>query len=124
MTDNATPEASPEDDFTILIQWHDGSDDGYEPAAGGDIPETLKKESEKALNMAMGTVRSMAYRVSKTMNSIDAKIRPDEAEIEFGVNLDMETGAWLAKTSAGAQLSVKLKWKIEQAKRPVIEISK
>jgi len=74
--------------------------------------------------MAMGTVRSMAYRVSKTINGIDAKVRPDEAEIEFGINLDMEAGAWLAKTGAGAQLSVKLKWKIEQPKQPVIEISK
>ena len=124
MTDNTTPEmTSAEEDFTILIQWHNGKS-GQRLAAGGSVPEKLKEESEKALNMAMGTVRSMAYRVSKTMETMDAKVRPNEAEIEFGVNLDMEVGAWLAKTGAGAQITVKLKWNVEQAKIPTIEISK
>ncbi|OQY29699.1 MAG: hypothetical protein B6I38_07950 [Anaerolineaceae bacterium 4572_5.1] len=123
MSNNTMLETNPEEDFTILIQWADGKS-GQRLAAGGGVPEKLKEKSETALNMAMGTMRSMAYRVSKTMNKMDDKIRPDEAEIEFGVNLDMESGAWLAKTSVGAQMTVKLKWNIEQAKRPTIEISK
>jgi len=116
MTDDANTD--PAQEFTVLIEWPDEhAYGGYEPVAKGEFSETLKEQSEKALNIAMGTLRSMAYRVSKTMREMDDQMRPQEAEVEFGVNLDAEAGAWLAKTSAGAQLTVKLKWVVEKPER-------
>jgi len=120
MTDDASLQAPPDpaQEFTILIEWPDEhAYGGYEPVAKGEPSETLKEQSEKALNVAMGTLRAMAYRVSKTMREMDQQARPHEAEVEFGVNLDAEAGAWLAKTSVGAQLTVKLKWVIERPER-------
>lgn len=120
MTDDVSLQTppDPDPDFTILIEWPDEhAYGGYAPVAKGEFSETLKEQSEKALNIAMGTLRSMAYRVSRTMREMDEHARPHEAEVEFGVNLDAEAGAWLAKTSAGAQLTVKLKWMIEKPER-------
>jgi len=110
MADNTmTPEVDLDEEFTILVEWADGDDD-YELLAGGDIPDQLKEKSEKALALAMKTVKSMAKRVTRTMSEIDSKARPDEAEISFGINLRASAGALLAKTGANAQLNVTLKW--------------
>lgn len=107
------------ENFSIQVQWP--SEDGYitRVARGGDEQE-LKARAQIALNLAMGTIGTMSYRVSKAINALEDKVRPNEAEIEFGINLDAEAGALLAKASAGAQLTVKLKWLVEQPERPKI----
>ncbi|MEU1882756.1 CU044_2847 family protein [Streptosporangium sp. NPDC001559] len=38
------------------------------------------------------------------------RLRPDQIEIEFGVKLNAEAGALIAKTSTEGQLTVKLTW--------------
>jgi hypothetical protein len=120
MTDDASlpAPAAPDPDFVVRIEWPDEhAYGGYEPVAKGELSDRLKEQSEKAPNVAMGTLRAMAYRVSRTMREMDDQMRPQEAEVEFGVNLDAEAGAWLARTSAGAQLTVKLKWVVEKPER-------
>jgi hypothetical protein len=59
----------------------------------------------------MGTIRAMAYRVAKTIDQLEDKARPHEAEVEFGITLDAEAGAMLAKASPSAQITVKLRGK-------------
>jgi hypothetical protein len=83
----------------------------------------LQAQSQKAINLAMGTIRAMAYQVSKSINSLEDNVRPDEAEVEFGINLDAEAGAMLAKASTGAQITVKLKWTVEQPTRAKVLLS-
>lgn len=123
MTDNQEPVAAPEEqEFEILIEWP-YAPAGIQKAARGDRAELMKQQSQKALNLAMGTIRAMAYRVAKTVNALEDKARPDEAEVEFGITLDAESGALLAKASAGAQIKVKLKWTVVQPERATVLVS-
>ncbi len=41
--------------------------------------------------------------------------RPDELEITFGVKLDAQMGAVIARTGVEGQLEVKLTWKSERS---------
>ncbi len=103
-------------DFPIRVEWHSEAGRVTPTAREGDEQE-LQARAQKALNMAMGTLKVMAYRVSRAVNSLEEKVRPDEAEIEFGINLDSEIGAVVAKASAGAQFTITLKWVVAQPER-------
>jgi len=123
VTDNQEPVAAQEEqEFEILIEWP-YAPGGIQRAARADRAEMMKQQSQKALNLAMGTIRAMAYRVAKTVNALEDKARPDEAEVEFGITLDAESGALLAKASAGAQIKVKLKWTVVQPERATVLVS-
>ncbi len=116
MTDHQDSVAYQEEEtFAINIEWS-GQHRGYQNA-GADALQRVQDNSQRAINLAMGTIRAMAYRVSKTMGKLEDSVRPNEAEIEFGINLDAEAGALLARASTGAQITVKLKWAIDQPQR-------
>ena len=108
--------------FDILIDWSD------EPA--GVVKASVSVMSDKdlqrmqdALERAMGTMKAMARRVADTVRELEGSVRPNEAEVEFGINLSAEAGALLAKASTEAQISVKLKWEIAQVEpKPEIPI--
>ena len=103
------------EEFTVLVEWPRQPGGIQKASRGGAATmEALKEKSEEALHLAMQTIRSMSYRVFNTMDTIGSKVRPDEAEIEFGINLDTEVGALVAKASTGAQIKVKLKWNKSQ----------
>ncbi len=70
--------------------------------------EQLEELSNKALDSAMGTISQMAQRARALRDKI-----PDEftqVEIEFGIKLDAEAGALLAKAGGEAAISVTLTW--------------
>ncbi len=70
--------------------------------------EQLEELSNKALDSAMGTISQMAQRARALRDKI-----PDEftqVEIEFGIKLDVEAGALLAKAGGEAAISVTLTW--------------
>ena len=68
----------------------------------------------------MGTIRATAYHVAQTMDGLEDRVRPGEAEVEFGITLDAEAGAMLAKASTGAQIKVKPKWTIDQLQKATV----
>ncbi|HEY9799692.1 MAG TPA: CU044_2847 family protein [Leptolyngbyaceae cyanobacterium] len=71
-------------------------------------PADIAQESAKALDKAMLTIRQMA---KKTMDTIDTlSNKPSEVELEFGIKLNTEAGAIIAKTAGEASLKVKLLW--------------
>ncbi|WP_051309834.1 CU044_2847 family protein [Desulfogranum japonicum] len=94
----------------ILIEWPN-SEHGVKKNFLNGNSETNQKQSKEAINMAMNTIKVMAELVNSTMITMNDKARPDEAELEFGIALDAENGALIAKVSAGAQIKVRLKWK-------------
>ena len=71
-------------------------------------PEDLAKKSAEALDAAMNTVHQMATRVTTAMAALAKP--PSEVEVTFGIQLEAEAGALIAKASAGATLEVKLTW--------------
>lgn len=114
-----TPNTTTDDEeFVILIEWTD-SPSGIQKVSRANAMdiEKLKARTEQALNLAMGTIHAMAHRVTMGIQALNDTTRPDEVGIEFGINLDSEVGALVAKTSVGAQLKVNLKWNIETPDR-------
>mgnify|MGYP006303911125 FL=1 len=106
-----------DDEATILVE--------FEPQPGvrqvsrfGDLTkdqiEKLAERSEYALDRAMETVRAMAHRVTETVREIKLSERPDEVAVEFGLKLDAEAGAYIAKAGGEAGFKVMLKWEREK----------
>ena len=85
----------------ILVDFRRG---GFEEMSRLD----LSAESARAISKAMDTIRSMGERVSATVESLVH--RPTQAAVTFGITLDAEAGALLAKASAGASIEVTLTW--------------
>ncbi|GGW65176.1 CU044_2847 family protein [Streptomyces xantholiticus] len=107
--DGTAPTESDGDDLTpddgrLLVEFPPGR--GIRQVAVG--PADLLRRSEDAVNAAMGTIRSMAQRVNAAVGTLPR--RPDEVEVEFGITLDAESGAMIAKAGVGAALTVRLTW--------------
>jgi hypothetical protein len=78
-------------------------------------PAETAEQAAKALDSAMNTIHHMARRATAT---IDALVdRPSEFELSFGIKLDAEAGAFIAKAGVEASLSVKMTW--EREAKPV-----
>jgi hypothetical protein len=120
--DQASVSTEVDEEFIILIEWP-GAQAGVVKASRSERLKVMHEQSQKALTLAMATIRAMAYRVSQTINKIEDQVRPDEAEVEFGITLDAEAGAMLAKASTGAQIKVKLKWTVEQPQRATVLVA-
>ena len=107
------------EELEIYIEWPDQY--GIRKAAIGDSIDKLKDESQKAINLAMGTIREMATRVSVAIKDLQDDTRPDEVEVEFSIKLDVEGGVvvpMVAKTTVGGQFNVKLKWTVDKPEKP------
>ena len=64
---------------------------------------------------AMTLAQDSAARVTASMQKMNEAIKPDQFELQFAVKLDTEVGAVIAKSSAGAQLQVKMVWKTKES---------
>jgi hypothetical protein len=106
-----------EEDLDVYIEFSDQY--GIRKVSSRDNLAELKTQSERAMNLAMGTIRSMAWRISTSIQEIEREIMPDEIEVEFSLKMDVEAGAVvpiIAKTTTGGQFTVKFKWEIERPK--------
>jgi hypothetical protein len=74
----------------------------------GEVLQTVGKTFEEALSR----VRDAAVSALEQFQSMTR--RPDEVEITFGVKLDAEVGAVIARTGVEGQLGVKLTWRAPQ----------
>lgn len=121
MTDQ---DAVPVEEFDILIEWPQTQ--GVVRASVSSNLDELKKESQRAMNVAVGVIRAMSRRIARAMDDLDEKTRPDEMEVEFSLKLDLEGGAvvpMVAKTTAGGQFNIKFKWTLDKPKRATVLVS-
>jgi hypothetical protein len=101
-------------DITILVEFPDRP--GVRQASIWNLSkEELAAKSREALDKAMNLIENMAQRASQLKDRIPDNFT--QAEIEFGVKLDYEAGALLAKAGAEGSITVKLTW--EREKKPV-----
>jgi hypothetical protein len=68
----------------------------------------LKGQSEKAVKSAMNTIYNTAKQVTDVITSLEVK--PSLIEVEFGISLNAETGALIAKIGMGTTFNVKMAW--------------
>ena len=102
----------PDSDITILVEFPDRP--GVRQAGLGTATlAELEAKSKEALDKAMTVIEGMAQRASQFKDKIPHDF--NQAEIEFGVKLDYEVGALLAKAGAEGSITVTLTW--ERAKK-------
>jgi hypothetical protein len=71
-------------------------------------PAELVKRSSEALDAASEVIRGMASRFSGQL--ADLEVKPSQVELEFGVKLTAEAGAFIAKAGGEGALSVRMTW--------------
>jgi len=71
--------------------------------------ENLAEKSAEALDGAMSTLRQLAQRFHETVDALAG--HPSETELSFGIKLEAEAGALIAKVGGEATIGVKLTWK-------------
>ena len=72
-------------------------------------PAELAQRSAQALDKAWDTIRAMAERTSTLIDDLAGN--PDEVQLEYGLKLDVEGNAMIAKAGAEAAISVSVTWK-------------
>jgi hypothetical protein len=72
---------------------------------GGEIVQSIGQTFDESI----GRVRDAATAALRQFQSMTR--RPDEVEIKFGVKLDAEVGALIARTGVQGQFEVKLTWR-------------
>ncbi len=84
----------------------DGQDPGF--TALRMVPGEVVHEATGKFEDALANVRAAAVSALATFR--DDTLRPDGVDIEFGIKLNAEAGAVIAKTSLEGHLVVKLSW--------------
>ncbi len=110
-------------DVTILVDFgEDGG--GLVPVSRGggrmgEVTGELVEKSKEAIDQAMDTIQGMA---AKTIAAAKAIAEPPDAiEVEFGIKLDAEVGAMVAKAGTEASITVKMVWRPKE--RPMAKLS-
>jgi len=81
--------------------------------SGKDLGE-LEKASGKAIDHAMATIEEISRRVGDLQGRMPSEF--SQVVVEFGLTLDMEAGALIAKVGAEASITVALTWKRPEEK--------
>ena len=103
------------DEFNILVQFPD--DAAAQPATRGApragstrSAQQIEARSKSAIQAAMNTIQEMAKQTDMMRKGIPGGSQPRMVKIKFGVQLDFQVGAFLAKASSGATMEVELEW--------------
>jgi Trypsin-co-occurring domain 1 len=95
-----------EGDQFVVVEVDD-TEPGFELATREGAIIYAKQKFEDALKDVRGSAE-LALRVFA-----DGTLNPDGVEVEFGVRLNAEAGAVIAKTSVEGHLAIKLIWRPE-----------
>jgi Trypsin-co-occurring domain 1 len=74
----------------------------------------MAQKATEALDQAMNTIHNVARRVTATITSLPQPLT--QVEVDFGIVLNMEVGAMIAKTGTSASLNIKLIFEKEEIK--------
>jgi len=112
-----------ENEVEILVDFGEEAG-GLVPVSKGGLgtlsvgTEELVERSKQALDRAMNTIQGMARRtIDAAKNLTDP---PDAIEVEFGIKLDVEAGAMVAKAGTEASITVKMVWRPKE--KPIAKL--
>jgi hypothetical protein len=94
---------------TILVQFDAGS--GLQRVSRETLESDLAEKSQHAIDSAMDTIKAMADRVQAVMHHVTEP--PTQVEVTFGLTLEAEAGALIAKAKTGATIEVSMTWERE-----------
>jgi hypothetical protein len=81
-------------------------DEGYDSVKAGRAEDVIER-AEETFEEALASLRPATEAVVDHLRDL----QPREATVEFGFNLNMESGAVIASAAATANFKVTLKWK-------------
>ena len=97
------------DGSSIVAEVDDESFDSSRVMRGGAIaPSEIVVKANESYETALDRVRWAAESLLNRLTSLASP--PDEVAIEFGVKLNAETGAVIAKAATEANFKINLKW--------------
>jgi hypothetical protein len=96
----------------ILVELHGN---GSGPVKAGRLGDAVR-EMPATLRVLLAPVVETA----KTLLGQLREARPDELEVEFGVNLGTEAGAVITKTTLAGNIKVKMVWKAPDPSSQVV----
>ncbi|MEU4447023.1 CU044_2847 family protein [Actinosynnema sp. NPDC050801] len=92
------------DDDVVLVEVESDGPEISPVSRGGDVI----RSAATSLDGALRHVRKAAS--AALANFRDMDVRPDEVQVEFGVKLNAQAGAVIAKTGVEGHLKIKLTW--------------
>jgi NTP-dependent ternary system trypsin peptidase co-occuring protein len=95
-----------EDEDVILVELEDES--GLHSVSND--PQEFIEKSRIAIERSMKTVQRMAKKAVKTIQGIPISERPSTVQFEFGIKMNGEAGAVIAKAGAEAAITVTMTW--------------
>lgn len=75
-------------------------------------PAETAEQAAMALDSAMNSIYNMARRTTATIEALVEK--PTEFQLSFGLKLDAEVGAVIAKAGMEASITVTMTWETEE----------
>ena len=124
----STPIHDPTTDFQIRVDFpnqpapNSAIDDGdvdfglLDNVTGGvDAADQISTRSQSAIEAAMSTIRAMAHETDQMRKRIPELSQPNAIKVKFGINLDFEVGAFLARSGVGATMEVELEWRNDES---------
>lgn len=70
----------------------------------------VAEKSVEALDNAMQTIKYIAQHAVAMVDELEVPNRPTQVEMEFGVKLDVEANAWIAKARGEGNILIRLTW--------------
>ena len=96
------------DGSSIVAEVDDESYDSSRVMRGGGASSEIVVKANESFESALDRVRWAAEGLLNRLTTLTSP--PDELEVEFGVKLNAETGAVIAKAATEANFRVNLKW--------------
>ena len=95
-----------DDDDIILVE--------FAPAPGvrsvSLTPKDIAEKSKEAIDDALKTMRKMAKKSVRAIRGIPVTERPNTISIAFGLKLNAEGGALIAKAGVEAAINITMTW--------------
>jgi hypothetical protein len=81
---------------------------GYDRQTRGG-PQVVERAKD-AFKDSLQLIHTCATQISTTLHTIPPQLQPREYEVQFSIKIDGKVGAFIAESTAGAQLQVTLRW--------------
>jgi hypothetical protein len=106
--DTVTDEAGQPIVVRIEVADHSLEVPGYDRQTRGGPPVVAR--ASDAFKGALQLIHTCATQISTTIHNVPKELKPEEFEVQFSVKIDGKVGAFIAESTAGAQLQVTMKW--------------
>lgn len=103
-----------QDGSTILVEVEDLQRPGIGRVARGSGGEIIDR-AKQTFEQVVASIRPAANAILAQLRSLATQ--PDEIEVEFGLGISGEAGAFIAKASTEANIKVTLTWKAAEAEK-------